>query len=507
VKLDRVLALIAGAAGIVVLLAAAVLAYVQVGPNPRYLLIPGVALLIAGAILDPQLLLGVAQSRRGRTGASSLALAIVVLGTLVVLNALAGRGGQHVDLSASQLHSLTPKSVAVLRQLQADLEVTDFAAANDPNRPAAQSLLGLYQDASPRVKVRYVDPNSDVAEAQSLGVTSAGSIVLQYQGRKPVVLSPGSQTEQDVSGAILKLELNRQLTVCWASGDGERDPTSTDSTFGYSQAGQAMGGDDLVPRQLVLSEAASIPTDCSVVAVVGPTQPLSSAGLSSLKAYLAVGGRLLLATDPWRPDVNASLNSLLQPIGLKFDGALVAEDAAHTYFGHQDIPVVLSYGSSPITKDLRNVATFFPVTTSISGPETPLASSSSGSYAVAEPRNDPARQSGDKSGPFDLMGSYEQAATGGGKERLVLVGTSGLAENLVVPPALASANLEVFLSSLDWLAGEDSLISLPPKPQGSLPLALTAAQASLEVVLTLVVLPVLLAFGGFAVWLYRRRTG
>ena len=505
-KLDRVLALVAGAAGIVVLLAAAILSYVQLGPNPRYFVIPGVALVIAAVILDPQLVLGVVGTRRGRTGVYSLGFSIVVLAALFFLNVFAGRGQQHVDLSASQLHTLTPKSVAVLHRLDADLSVIAFAAPNDPNRSTQQSLLSLYQDASPHVKVRFVDPNSDVAEAQSLGVTSAGSLVLQYQGRKPVVLSPGSETEQDVTGGILKLELNRELTVCWASGDGERDPTSTDPTFGYSQAGHAMGGDDFVPRQLVLSEVTAIPADCAIVAVVGPTQPLSAAGVTALKSYLSTGGRLLLAADPWRPDVTASVNQVVQAVGLKLDGALVADDSAHTYFGHPEIPVVVSYGDSPITKDLRNLASFFPVATSVTGPGTPLASSSSGSYAIANPRNDPSRQSGDKAGSYDLMLSYEQAL-GGGKERVLLVGTSGLAENLVVPPTLASANLELFLASLDWLSGQDSLISLPAKPQGSLPLALTAAQASLDVALTLLVLPLLIAFGGFAVWLYRRRTG
>jgi gliding motility-associatede transport system auxiliary component len=505
-KLDRVLAVAAGVAGLVVLLTAAFLGYVQLGPNPRYLVIPGIALLIAAAILDPTLVLGVARTRRGRTGAMSFAFSAVVLAALFLLNVIAGRGLQHVDLSASQLHTLTPKSVAVVRQLRSDLDVTVFAAPNDPNRSTLQSLFALYQDAGPHVKVRYVDPRSDVAEAQSLGVTSAGSAVLRYQDRKPVVLAPGSQSEQDVTGGILKLELNHELTVCWASGDGERDPTSTDATFGYSQAGQAMGGEDFVPRQLVLSEATSVPPDCAVVAVVGPTQPLSSSGSAALKSYLAGGGRLLLAVDPWRPDVAASFNALVQPIGLKFDGALVAEDSAHTYFGHPDIPVVVSYGSSPIAKDLRNVASFFPDTTSISGPESPVASSSTGSYAVAQPRQDPARQPGDKPGPFDLMASYEQATSGGGRERVVMVGTSGLAENLVVPPTIASANLELFLSSLDWLSGQDALVSLPAKPQGSLPLALTGAQADLDVALTLIVLPVLIGFGGFAVWLYRRRT-
>ncbi len=505
-KLDRVLALVAAGLGVIALIAAAALAYLQVGPSPRYLLIVGAALLVAAVILDPRPLVEIARSRRGRTGVSSLALSILVLAALFVLNVIAGQGLQHLDLSASQLHTLAPKSRAVVGRLQSDLSVTVFAAAGDPSRASLQSLVSLYQEASPRVKVRFADPNSDVAEAQALGVTTAGSLVLQYANRKPVVLPPGSETEQDVTGGILKLELNRELTVCWASGDGERDPTSTDPTFGYSQAGHAMGGDDFVPRELVLSGVGSIPSDCAVVAVVGPTRALSDPGVAALKSYLASGGRLLLATDPWRPDVIASLNQVLQPAGLSFDGALVADDSAHTYFGHPDIPVVVSYGDSPITKDLRNLASFFPATTSVSGPGTPLASASGGSYAIAEPRSDPARQPGDKAGPFDLLVSYEQAAPTGTRERLVLAGSSGLAENLVVPPTLGSANLELFLSSLDWLSGQDALISLPAKPQGSLPLALTAVQASLDTALTLVVLPVVIAFGGFAVWLYRRRT-
>jgi gliding motility-associatede transport system auxiliary component len=502
VKLDRVLALLAGAAGILVLLVAAVLSYLQLGPNPRYLVLPGIALIVVALILDPEIVIGVVRTRRGRTGASSLGVAIVVLAALVGLNTLAGRGQQHVDLSAAQLHTLTPKSQAVLRRLQSDLNVIAFAAANDPKRPVLQSLLGLYQAASPHVKVRFVDPNSDVAEAQQLGVTSAGSVVLQYAARKPVVLSPGSQTEQDVTGAILKLQLNRELTVCWAQGDGERDPLSTDQTAGYSVAAQAMAGDDFTPRQLVLSEATSIPSECTLVAVIGPTQALAPSGIAALKSYLASGGRLLMAADPWQPGVTASLNQVVQPAGLKFEGALVADDSAHTYFGHPQVPVVVSYGDSPITKDLRNLASFFPVTTSVSGPGTPLASSSSGSYAIVEPRSDLTRQQSDKPGPYDLMVGYQQ-----GSQRVVLVGSSGFAENLFVPPAIGSANLELFLSSLDWLSGQDALISLPPKPQGQLPLALTAAQAGLEVVLTLVVLPVLIVFGGFAVWWYRRRTG
>lgn len=505
-KPDRFLALAAAVAGAGLLLAAAVLQYAQGGPPPGYLLISGAACLLVAVILDPSFILGIARTRRGRTGAYSLAMTALVLAALGFANVFASRGLQHADLSASQLHTLAPKSRTVLMRLQGDVSVTVFAAPNDPNRAALTDLLSLYQDASPRVKVRVVDPNTEVAQAQALGVTSSGSVVLEYAGRKPVVLSPGSQSEQDITGGILKLELNRVLTLCWAAGDGERDLESSDAVVGYSQTAQALAGDDFEPRQLVLSDIASVPAECAVVAVVGPTQPLSAAARAALSSYVSAGGRLLLATDPWRPDVNDSLNQVLQPEGLKFDGGLVIDDAAHSATNRPAIPLVVSYAGSPITKDLRNQVTLFPVTTSVSGGGTPLASSSAAAYEIAQPRQALGRQAGDAGGPFTFLDSWEQVLGGGTRSRIVLSGSSALAQNQVVPPATSTVNLELFLSSLDWLAGEDALISLPAKPQGSLPLTLTAAEANLYVVLTLVLLPLAIGGGGFLVWLYRRRS-
>jgi ABC-type uncharacterized transport system involved in gliding motility auxiliary subunit len=344
---------------------------------------------------------------------------------------------------------------------------------------------------------------------QSLGVTSADSVVLEYGDRKPVVLSPGSTTEQDITGGILKLELNRQLTLCWAVGEGERDLQSTDPLTGYSSAAGALGGYDFTPRQLVLAEVTSVPPECDLVAVVGPTAPLAAGAVSALSGYAAGGGRLLLAADPWRSDVISSLNSVLKATGLRFDGGLVVDDPAHTAANRPAYPLVVSYGSSPITKDLANQVSIFPGTTAIAGAAaagaTSLAASSSGSYDVADPRQDISRQPGDKAGPFDLMVAYDRQLAGGKRERLVVVGTSAIAQNQVVPPQTSSVNQALLLNAFDWLSGEDSLIALPAKPSGPLPLSLTAAQSNLDLFVTLFLLPLAIVAGGFVVW-WRRRS-
>jgi ABC-type uncharacterized transport system involved in gliding motility auxiliary subunit len=246
------------------------------------------------------------------------------------------------------------------------------------------------------------------------------------------------------------------------------------------------------------------------VAVVGPHTPLTAAGIKALQAYLGGGGRLLVATDPWRDDVNASLNQVVQAAGLKFDGGLIVEDAAHSY-QNAAIPLVVDYGGqSPIARSLQNQASVFPAATGVtSGGDpsfttAPVASTSAGSYEAPAQRQDLSRQAGDKPGPFDIMVTADKTLASG-RERLVAVGSSAFAENQVVPPRLGSVNLQLFLGSLDWLAGEDALISLPPKPSGPLPLTLTSGEIGLDFFIAELLLPLLIAFAGFLVWWRRRR--
>lgn len=388
------------------------------------------------------------------------------------------------------------------RQLDANLVVTGYFRPDQlAVRRDVGTLLDLYRQQSSRVQVRFADPD------QGGGAGAAGSVVLRYRNRRPVVLDAGRQSESDVTAAIERLESGRTPVVCWATGDGEADLQSADEVAGYSAAADLLRTSSYQARGVELGLQA-VPGTCDVLVVLGPTRPLTAAATQAVQAYLAGGGALLLAVNPWVDgSIVAGVNGLLQPYGAAVAGGLVIEpDPAHAAANDSTVPVVSGFGASRITADLVGRSVFFPAATPIVGtPESAttsvtLAASTGDAFAIAQQRSDLSRRAGDDPGPFTLMRSIEQ-----GRTRIVLAGTSALAENRTMPPAATGGNAGLFLASLDWLTRQDSLLAIPPKPPAAAALPLTgrAPAWNVLVALPLPLLPVLVA--GLLVLARRRR--
>jgi ABC-type uncharacterized transport system involved in gliding motility auxiliary subunit len=84
----------------------------------------------------------------------------------------------------------------------------------------------------------------------------------------------------------------------------------------------------------------------------------------------------------------------------------------------------------------------------------------------------------------------------------VLVGTAAYAENTAL--SVSGANQQLFVGSLAWLSQQEDLISIPAKPSRTEPLVLSEADKNLNIFLTVVLMPLLVAVGGIMVW-WRRR--
>jgi hypothetical protein len=453
-------------------------------------------------------------ARRVRAGSLSLIVTLVVIGVLVGANILASKSTQAVDLTRGGVNTLAPQSVLAAKRLNADLQVIGLFRAEAGNgQTAAEALVSLYAAQSSHVKYRREDYSSDSADIKRYAVKEPNTVVLDYRG-KTELLPEGSQGEVDFTAALLKLESDRVPLVCWAIGDGERDLKDTNQSTGYSSVADILAKNNFATRDVLLSQLTAIPSDCDELAIVDPTTELAAPSIKAVEDYLATGGKLLVAAEPWAKDAKStdSLSALLKPYGFGFSGALVIEtDPSRRSSSDPTILAVTTYGRSPITNDIQGRVSFFPLATAITGvtavgvTATRIATTSSTSYAIAQPRSvqDLARKAGDASGPFNVMEALDQS-TGSKRTRIVIVGTAGFAENRTMPPTNSDANLELALASFQWLAEQDSLISIPPKAARALPLALTQQDQSTLIFITTVLMPGLIVFGGVMVW-WRRR--
>ncbi len=90
------------------------------------------------------------------------------------------------------------------------------------------------------------------------------------------------------------------------------------------------------------------------------------------------------------------------------------------------------------------------------------------------------------------------------KARMIVVGTSRLATNEVFQLGPQIGNVDLFVNAATWLAGDDELVSIRPKPQDNRTLFLTGAQQNFVLVSSILFLPALVLAAGIAVWWSRR---
>ena len=107
--------------------------------------------------------------------------------------------------------------------------------------------------------------------------------------------------------------------------------------------------------------------------------------------------------------------------------------------------------------------------------------------AQPEPKPDPAKAA-----------SGEQPRTP--ESRFVTIGDSDFAANAALR---IQGNQDLFVNTINWLAQQENLISIRPKPQSDSRLTLTALQAR-AVLLMWVALPAIVFGTGFYTWLRKR---
>jgi len=482
----------------------------------------------------------VARSMSGRQvkfGAVALGSVLVVIAIMVAINYIASREDKRWDLTANKVFSLSDQTRKLLASLDAPVQVKVFARSDDFQR--FRDRLTEYESASRNLSVDYIDVDQKPALANQYKVQSYGTVVLEYKGRTERAVS---DSEQELTNALIKVVEGAQKKVYFVQGHGEKDPTSSTDRSGYSGAKAALESDNFSVESLPLVQQNDVPADATVVVIAGPRTDYLPGEIDALTRYLDRGGKLLVMLDP--PDRADSppltnLDALLKDWDIKPGNDVVvdASGMGQLIGTGPSTPVAVNYPSHPITSDFR-VLTAYPLARSmeaISGgvngrTAQPIIETSPRSWGETDLKDlmegQPVKleeEKGDRPGPLTVglavsvpapsppaADAAKATDTTSGtppendrkpETRLVAIGDSDFASNLALN---IQGNRDLFLNTINWLAQQENLIAIRPRQPDDRRITLTAEQQKTIFWLSIAVIPGLLLVTGIHTW-WRRR--
>jgi len=455
---------------------------------------------------------GLLKARQTKYAAYAAVYILVVLTAVVIANFLADRYNKSYDATANKRYSLSDQTAKIVKNLKQPATIIYFDQGTRFQH--AKDLLTEYSNLSPKIQVKYVDPDKNPQEAREAGIKNYGTALVEVGDRKE---EAKSMTEEGITGAIIRDLKNTIRTVCFVGGSGEHQIDDSDRN-GYSRFKDLLGKDNYQAKSIDLLQRAEVPNDCTVLVVAGPTRDYQQPEVDAIKKYVEDGGRALLMLDPplkiGRSDIadNDALTDLLQSWGVTLDKNLILDlnpIGQLAGLGPQ-VALVTHYESQPIVSGPKGSATGFPLSRSMevkNGDKTSvqkLFDSSDTSLAtnnLNSPRVDP-NDPKNRKGPMTIAaaGTYNTGKQDS-QGRFVVVGSSSWAENSFIN---FNGNGDLALNTVDWLSSDEDLISIRPKEREDRRVTMTRAQLNLVRSTSQFILPLIVIVAGVSVWWKRR---
>jgi len=473
----------------------------------KVVLILGGLFVLASVVIGFSYILVFFSRRSSQLGTNTAILTLAVLAILVVVNFVGYRHHKRFDLTTEKLNTLSDQSKKVVGGLQKDVVIVHFA--KEPSQ-ALDDQMAAYTSLSSHLKFQNVDPDRKPEIAHEYGATRMGDVILASGPRKEHLESGigGALSEEDITRAIMKVTQDKVKTVCFITGHGEKSLSDAGET-GFSRVEAGLRSQNYTSRTINLVSENGIAPDCDVVVDAGPTQQFFPQEAAMLAKYLQETGKLLILVDPQTdPKLGELLNAWNTSAG---DNVVIDASGVGSLIGAGPaIPLVTTFGDSPITKGFTGMMTFFPLARTVS-----IADKSKTEPQVVEllktsPRSFtvPSLKQGQNELKFDpktagplSLGVAASRKSGSGEARLVVIGNSAFAAN---PFLGQQKNGDLFYNTINWLAQDENLISIRPKSQTNRRITLTQAQSSALMWLDLIFLPGIVILSGVYIWWKRR---
>ncbi len=470
-------------------------------------------------------------------------LALVVLSVVVMVNYISHDYFLRFHLSRRSKIELSPRTVGLLRSITNHVKVTLYYDTEDEDGlySTVADLLGEYRMVNRKIMIQTVDYMRDPGQAQKIKAkynlvtpTDKNLVIFDCEGKvKPVPgnglasyvveqitnQAPGSTElalrrkpaaflgEVAFTGALLDVTSPKPLKAYFLQGHGEHQLDSGDELTGYLKFTSILRQNCVRPEPLTLLGTNAVPSDCNLLVVAGPRDPIPEPELEKLEHYLNQGGRMLALFSFSAARKDLGLERILAKWGVDV-GHNVIKDPDYTS-SSSDV-IVGRFSRHPLVNSLLQSQLQLILPRSVGrlklqadAADAPRVDEVAFSGPRASAGSDLTRQP-----PFPLIVAVEKGAlkdviTERGSTRIVVAGDSLFLANRHID---SLANRDFAANAINWLLERTQLLAgLGPRPVTQYSVVLTKAQMRQAEWVLLGGLPGSVLLLGGLVWLRRRR--
>ncbi|MDO4281909.1 MAG: GldG family protein [Peptococcaceae bacterium] len=455
-----------------------------------------------------------------RRGAYQMTVLAVVLLIAVLANVLVSvlpSNWTSIDMTASQLYSLTSNSKAVASSLEEDVTIYWIVQAGEED-DVIEALLDEYESLSDHISVEVKNPDvyPTFAEKYTDESVQNNSLVVECGDRNRYIgYEDIYQQEMDMStysyttsfdgeGAItsaidyVTTEDLPQLAILEGHGEQELPTTFSDQ----------IEKENITTETLSLLTNDSVPEDVDAVLIYEPTSDISSEEKEKLATYTKNGGKLLVIAGPVEEGSLDNLNSLLADYGVEtVDGVVIEEDQEH--YTSQPYILLPEMTSSDITDSLieENYYPNMPIAQGLNVDDatddvTSLLTTSDTAYSKVDGYDLTTydKEDGDIDGPFSLAVSIDCD-----NEGQIIWFSSAVALDDSYNALSSGSNINLVMNAMSALVGEREAMAIRSKSLDYNYLTISESTASVLKVTMIGILPLAYLAIGTAVIVRRRR--
>lgn len=411
------------------------------------------------------------------------------------------------DLTQAGRNTLSAATLDVLRQLDAPVRIIAYAMSRDTRgdnvHHRIENFLRPYRRVMPAMSLTLVDPREQPKAAAAAGVRAPVELVVEYKQRTEHLTD---FTEQAFANLLMRLVRGAERLVLWLDGHGERK-LSGGANHDLGDFGRQLLQKGFRLNSVNLAVAQDMPANAALLVIASPQTEMMAVEVQKIRKHIAEGGNLLWLIDP---EPLRGLQAVAEQLGLVLMPGVVVDPRANEFRASPAFAVGTAAGYSPhaVTASL-GLNTLFPYSRQIGTIEsdewraTPLVEVAPRGW-VETGRLDGAPtfdRERDIPGPVTIAVALERLISDK-TQRVVVFGNASFLSNTYVGNG---GNLDLGVNTVNWLVGDDDLITIQPRPSADSRLEIGQFGLYLIAFTFLFVLPLGFVITGAVIWWRRRR--